>query len=68
MMQIMDGMGENMRPWVTGSLPERDYRQKLVELFLEKFHYHRDSRGSPRKEKSGQADRSVSSIRRPLGV
>jgi hypothetical protein len=53
----MDGMGKNRRPWVTGSLPEGDYRQKLVDLLLEKFHDHRDSRAGPRKEKSGQADR-----------
>ena len=42
---IMDGMGKNRRPWVTGSLPEGDYREKLVDLFLEKFHDRRDSRG-----------------------
>jgi hypothetical protein len=37
-------------------LPEGDYREKLVDLFLEKFHDRRDSRGGPRKEKSGQAE------------
>jgi len=40
MTQIIDGMEKNMRPWVTGSLPEGDYREKLVDLFLEKFHDH----------------------------
>jgi hypothetical protein len=57
----MDGMGKNRRPWVTGSLPEGDYREKLVDLLLVlvKFHDHRDSRGRPRKEKSIQANRSM---------
>jgi len=40
MTQIIDGMEKNMRPWVTSSLPEGEYREKLVDLFLEKFHDH----------------------------
>jgi hypothetical protein len=40
MTQIIDGMEKNMRPWVTSSLPEGDYREKLVDLFLQKFHDH----------------------------
>ena len=42
---------------MTDSLPEGNYREKLVDLFLEKSHNHRDSRRSPRKEKSIQANR-----------
>jgi len=40
MTQIIDGMEKNMRPWVTSSLPDGDYREKLVDLFLGKFHDH----------------------------
>jgi len=40
MTQVMDTMEKNMGPWVTGSLPAGDYRDKLVDLFLEKYHDH----------------------------
>jgi hypothetical protein len=40
MTQIMDMLEKNMRPWVTGSLPDGDYRDKLVDLFLQKYHDH----------------------------
>jgi hypothetical protein len=41
MTQVMDLLETNMRPWVTGSLPDGDYRDKLVDLFLEKYHDHK---------------------------
>jgi hypothetical protein len=40
MTQIMDMMEKNIGPWVTGSLPDGDYRDKLVDLFLVKYHDH----------------------------
>jgi hypothetical protein len=41
--QIMDGMEKNIRPVITRSLPPGDYREKLVDLFLEKFRDHMKS-------------------------
>lgn len=35
--EMMDGMENNMRSLMAGSLPSGDYRDKLVELFVEKF-------------------------------
>lgn len=40
--QAMDGMEKNIRPLITDSLPAGDYRDKLVDLFFEKFHSKRD--------------------------
>lgn len=42
--QTMDEMEKNIRPLITGSLPPGDYRDKLVDLFFQKFHEKRDSR------------------------
>ena len=38
MEQTMLGMERNMKPLMTNALPAGDYREKLVELFFEKFH------------------------------
>jgi len=35
--QSMDTMEKNMRPLIAGALPPGEYRDKLVELFFEKF-------------------------------
>ena len=40
MMQIMGGMEKNIRPVMTNSLPPGDYREKLIDLFFEKFQDH----------------------------
>lgn len=40
--QAMDDMEKNIRPLVTNSLPPGDYREKLVDLFFEKFRSKRD--------------------------
>jgi hypothetical protein len=37
MLQVMDAMQNNMRPVLTNSLPPGEYREKLVNLFFEKF-------------------------------
>jgi uncharacterized protein len=37
MVQIMGGMEENLRPIITNSLPPGDYREQLVNFFIEKF-------------------------------
>lgn len=37
-MQTMGQMEKSIRPLLTKSLPPGDYRDKLVDLFLEKFH------------------------------
>jgi hypothetical protein len=35
--EMMDGTTRNMKSLMTGSLPPGDYREKLVDLFIEKF-------------------------------
>ena len=40
--QTMDAMLKNIKPVLAGSLPPGDYREKLIELFLEKFHAKAD--------------------------
>jgi hypothetical protein len=40
--QSMDEMEKTMRPLIAGSLPPGDYRDKLVDLFFEKFRSKRD--------------------------
>jgi uncharacterized protein len=35
--QSMDGMSKSMKPMLTNSLPPGDYREKLVDLFFNKF-------------------------------
>jgi hypothetical protein len=35
--QMMDSMSQNIKPLVTNSLPPGDYRERLVDLFFEKF-------------------------------
>jgi hypothetical protein len=40
--QTMDEMEKNIRPLMTSSLPPGDYRDKLVELFFQKFHEKSD--------------------------
>jgi uncharacterized protein len=41
--QSMDQMESTMRPLLANSLPPGEYREKLIELFLEKFRSKRDS-------------------------
>ena len=41
--QSMDQAEKSIRPLITNSLPPGDYRDKLVDLFFEKFHSKRDS-------------------------
>ena len=41
--QIMDQMEQGIRPMMTNSLPPGEYREKLVELFFEKFKSKIDS-------------------------
>lgn len=38
MQQVMTTMMNNMRPMLVSSLPEGEYREKLVDLFFQKFH------------------------------
>jgi hypothetical protein len=40
--QSMDHMEQTVRPMVTNALPPGDYRDKLVDLFFEKFRSKRD--------------------------
>ena len=42
--QAMDGMEQSIRPMLTNSLPPGEYREKLVELFFQKFHEKRDTK------------------------
>ncbi len=42
--QIMDGMQKNMRPMMEKALPPGDYRDKLIDLFFEKFRSKADPR------------------------
>src|SRR5262249_30084911 len=37
MQEVIAGMSENMRPTLAKSLPPGDYRDKLIELFFQKF-------------------------------
>lgn len=37
MIQMMDSMGDNVRPLLTSALPAGEYREKLVDLFFVKF-------------------------------
>ncbi len=41
--QSMDQAEKSIRPLITNSLPPGDYRDKLVDLFFEKFRSKRDS-------------------------
>jgi uncharacterized protein len=43
MKQIMDGMGKSLKPMMVSSLPPGDYRDRLVELFFEKFQSKADT-------------------------
>jgi hypothetical protein len=43
MKQTMESMETSIKPMVTNSLPEGDYREKLVDLFFERFHAKMDS-------------------------
>lgn len=40
--QAMDEMEKTLRPMMIDSLPPGDYRDRLVELFFQKFHEKRD--------------------------
>ena len=42
MVQSMDQMETSIRPLFSNSLPPGEYRDKLVDLFFEKFHSKRD--------------------------
>jgi uncharacterized protein len=41
--QMMAEMEKNIRPLLTNSFPPGEYREKLIELFFEKFHSKADS-------------------------
>jgi hypothetical protein len=41
--QMMGQMEQGIRPLMTNSLPPGEYREKLIELFFEKFHSKVDS-------------------------
>ena len=43
MKQTMESMETSIKPMVTNSLPEGDYREKLVDLFFERFHAKMDT-------------------------
>lgn len=43
MKQTMESMEASIKPMVTNSLPEGDYREKLVDLFFERFHAKMDT-------------------------
>lgn len=40
--QMMNGMEQNIRPLMTSSLPEGEYRERLIDLFFAKFHSKAD--------------------------
>jgi hypothetical protein len=42
MLQAMAGMEQNIRPLLVNSFPPGEYRDKLIDLFLEKFHSKAD--------------------------
>jgi uncharacterized protein len=37
-LQMMQEMGQNLKPLLASSLPPGDYREKLIDLFFVKFH------------------------------
>jgi len=37
MQQVLAGMSSNMKPMLMSSLPAGEYREKLADLFLQKF-------------------------------
>ena len=41
--QVMDAMAKNLKPMMVSSLPPGDYRDKLVELFFQKFQSKADT-------------------------
>lgn len=41
--QVMDGMQKNMKPMLVKSLPPGEYRDKLIDLFFEKFRSKADA-------------------------
>lgn len=41
--EAMDNSEKNIRPLLTGALPAGEYRDKLVDLFFDKFHSKRDT-------------------------
>jgi uncharacterized protein len=41
-MQVMDGMEQNIKPLMMNALPPGEYRQRLVDLFFAKFHSKAD--------------------------
>ena len=41
--QVMDAMAKNLKPMMVNSLPPGDYRDKLVELFFQKFQSKADT-------------------------
>lgn len=41
--QSMDEMEKTIRPMMTDALPAGEYRERLVELFFQKFHAKRDT-------------------------
>ena len=42
--QVMDGMQKNMKPMMANMLPPGDYRDKLIDLFFERFRSKADVR------------------------
>jgi uncharacterized protein len=42
-LQMMTEMEKNIRPLLTNSFPPGEYREKLIELFFEKFHSKAES-------------------------
>jgi hypothetical protein len=42
--QLMSSMEQNMKPVLANSLPQGDYREKLIDLFFEKFHSKFDAK------------------------
>jgi len=43
MLQSMNDAEKNVRPLISNSLPPGEYREKLVDLFFDKFHAKRDT-------------------------
>src|SRR5262252_2344978 len=37
-LQMIEGMEQNMKPLMSSSLPPGEYRDKLIDLFFAKFH------------------------------
>jgi hypothetical protein len=44
MQQVMDNMQKSLKPVLTNSLPPGEYREKLVDLFFEKFRSKLDTK------------------------